>query len=668
MTPKDQMDPAAREVSFLNQLNSNQTLELAQSSEILESIEQIREVTQQILQQVPSLDLKCLADSFEAKFPDRDQLKHRYLTDNLFVKSWRDTSQESSPIRCDSLVEFFNQFVTPWVGSRAPDIQLRLFNTQFQNNKLAGTVVAEIYGQLDNGYGIQATSVWEATWTRTNDEVELASIRVTAHEESSMRIPGGKMLIEATEKVFGNCQGWKEQLKFGLDDWAQSIPLIDISGHHGLAVGDVNGDGRDDVYVCQPHGLPNRLFVQQPNGRALDHSRASQLDVLDESRAALIVDLDNDHDQDLVISTDENLLLFSNLGNATFQLERKLTLGCNAHSVISADFDNDGDLDLFVCKHTEINRQADVVIFPDDLNKGTGGGRNILLRNDEGWIFSDVTQSVGISSENNYFTRSAAWHDYDRDGDQDLFIANEHANLQVYENQEGWFDEISDRLGEGTVGKTKSVSIGEFNADGILDVFVACDKPTNAYRHRLDSENVFKQSLLGNSRIWFGDSPNSAKRWRSFEFEVPVLAAESAQGSLAADINNDGFDDLLISNGYITAHHASESAPDSQLAELLYFNLFAERTERLPERLLAKCAQEASRNCRAGLPLTSPQFNRCFLGLGQKGLLNFSAASGFGLPGDARAIAYSDWDGDGDLDLFFKQSQWQSTPISAESD
>jgi len=86
----------------------------------------------------------------------------------------------------------------------------------------------------------------------------------------------------------------------------------------GLTVGDANGDGLDDLYVCQPGGLPNRLFLQTPEGTAVDFSVLAEVDWLDSTSSALFVDMDNDSDQDLVLATLTGLLVMENDGTARF--------------------------------------------------------------------------------------------------------------------------------------------------------------------------------------------------------------------------------------------------------------------------------------------------------------------------------------------------------------
>ena len=89
---------------------------------------------------------------------------------------------------------------------------------------------------------------------------------------------------------------------------------VAFQGMQGLAVGDVDGDGLDDVYVCQQVGLPNRLFVRHPDGTTTDRAPQAAVDYLDVTRSALIVDLDNDGDRDLVWRSGNRLLVAYNDG------------------------------------------------------------------------------------------------------------------------------------------------------------------------------------------------------------------------------------------------------------------------------------------------------------------------------------------------------------------
>ena len=131
----------------------------------------------------------------------------------------------------------------------------------------------------------------------------LSGISFESYEEALLQGPSSALFSDCTMSVLGDNASFREQLMYGVDHWRdrfESNWMFSFYGHEGMAVGDVNGDGLDDIYVCQPVGLPNRLFVQNPDGSATDRSREASVDFLDACSSALIVDLDNDADQDLV--------------------------------------------------------------------------------------------------------------------------------------------------------------------------------------------------------------------------------------------------------------------------------------------------------------------------------------------------------------------------------
>jgi len=137
-------------------------------------------------------------------------------------------------------------------------------------------------------------------------------------------------------------------------DWARTLTKIDdmhFAGHHGIAIGDANGDGLDDLYVCDCGGLPNRLYLQNPEGTTRDISAQAGVDWLESSKSALFLDLDNDGDQDLVVATVALVLVLENDGKANFSRRSEILGISNPHSLSAADYDSDGDLDLFVCNY-----------------------------------------------------------------------------------------------------------------------------------------------------------------------------------------------------------------------------------------------------------------------------------------------------------------------------
>ena len=644
-----------------------------------------------------------ISPQFTANDIDREKFQVNFSGQQVVVRRWRKTDTSPAITGENSFEQFVRRTMFPWLGAFDFRIDLKVFKTKFTDGKVQANLVAETFGRTELVPGLQATSIWDTTWRAEGDSLVLESIQIQAQEEALTNISGGQMMLDCTASILHRCDSLKTQLAFGLDQWSRRIPGIDIVGNHGVAVGDINSDGLDDLYVCQPHGLPNLLLVQNPDGTADDLSKQSNLDLLDESHAALIIDIDNDHDQDLVITTDENLLLLSNRGNGEFQLEHQLSIGRNGHSISAADFDQDGDLDLFICKFQEINRQNDLLMFPSKLETADDGGRNVLLRNDEGWNFHDVTEEAGITSGNNFFSRSAVWVDHDFDGDLDLYVANEFAADQFFENQDGWFSDISEELGLKNAARHRSVSIGEFNRDGRPDFFVATDASLTALSEldevksdpRAGGSSLAK-AFSDENLIWFGSEPDT--EMIPYYLRAPIFSSDSAFGSATADLNNDGLDDLIVTNGFLTRYD------DKQVDNLFYQNAFLNREKSnglpdaaspntkgtyttasnseligpasatgatkndtyasLPKELerevlpskertefkIAMTAHEISDLCRSGYSFGANQRNRCYLSTG-RGFANLSAVSGLDLPEDARAVATTDWDNDGDADL-----------------
>ena len=124
-------------------------------------------------------------------------------------------------------------------------------------------------------------------------------------------------------RVFAGCASYGAQFVPGVDTWRtvmDGASGIDIYGHNGVAVGDIDGDGFDDLYICQPAGLPNRLYRNRGDGTFEDVTEASGVGILDNTGCALFADIDNDGRQDLIVVRASGPLLFLNAGGGKFRL------------------------------------------------------------------------------------------------------------------------------------------------------------------------------------------------------------------------------------------------------------------------------------------------------------------------------------------------------------
>src|SRR5262245_40805071 len=119
---------------------------------------------------------------------------------------------------------------------------------------------------------VEQTALWRMTWSRpATGPPLLQSIQAEQYEEVKGAALPGALFADATEAVLGANKSFRGMLLDGVDHWLERMESwieSDSFGHNGIAIGDVNGDGLDDLYLCQMAGLPNLLFVQNPDGTA----------------------------------------------------------------------------------------------------------------------------------------------------------------------------------------------------------------------------------------------------------------------------------------------------------------------------------------------------------------------------------------------------------------
>ncbi len=591
---------------------------------------------------------------FEAVCLEREKMQPAYPGDRIRVARWRLTDDSRRLFDLEAIDQLVSCLIEPWKDAETFRIEFQIYQIKDKPTYFDVQALAEITGRIDATKGRSASALWEIRWNknlRSTGEYQIDRIRMLGHEEILSYVENGQLFQDCTASVLQHDQALIRSLGHGMDTWARMIPGTDVLGNNGLAVGDVNGDGLDDLYVCQPHGLPNLLLVQNPDGTADNVAVDCGVGILDHSYAALIVDLDNDRDQDLVVATDQALVLLSNTGSGKFQTEHQLRIGLGTESLSAVDVDQDGDLDLMLCKYHGIRGFNDIFAKPDQLMAAENGGRNVLLRNDEAWNFVDVTELVGLASGNQRFSRAAVWSDFDADGDLDLYVANDFHHDGIYENQDGWLRDRSEYSLKTQRGRHTSVSAGEFNKDRKPDFFVGSDTSFEAatcVNEYLDMGGRFSTEAQGfesKECLWF--KPTDYGTLSRFDFQPPIFAAQSCYSSVVADLNNDSLDDILVTNGWLTRFGKGN-------IDSLFFNhvyrVPAEGNE-LDRPPTDEFQHEISDLCRSGYSYSGFQRNRCFLGMGNMRFANFSAGSGFDFLDDGRAVATTDWDWDGDLDV-----------------
>ncbi|MEQ8837367.1 MAG: VCBS repeat-containing protein, partial [Lacipirellulaceae bacterium] len=188
-------------------------------------------------------------------------------------------------------------------------LHIKVIRVSLEGDSASTVAYFEADGHSNVGR-IQQRATWHCDWKRLSGKsLQLTSLRAADYEEV---LTSGTWMVDSTEEVLASNVSYQKQLRHGLNHWLTRLERIrgmHVFARNGLALGDVNGDGLDDVYVCQPGGLPNRLYIHQADGTALDRSREAGVDWLEQTSSALFLDLDNDGDQDLAAATVAGVLL-----------------------------------------------------------------------------------------------------------------------------------------------------------------------------------------------------------------------------------------------------------------------------------------------------------------------------------------------------------------------
>lgn len=236
-----------------------------------------------------------------------------------------------------------------------------------------------------------------------------------------------------------------------------------------IAVGDVNSDGLQDIFVGGAKGQLSEIFEQQRDGSFKSlNIPVLQSEIYLDVTGAVFFDADGDGDQDLYIVRGGNEMMINNPllsdillinnGAGNFTRAQLPVMPHNGSCVSPCDFDGDGDIDLFIGSRSVPGYYG---WAPD----------NFLLENDGHGHFSRIKDDRIKELKNIGMVTDAIWMDYDKDGDQDLIITGEWMNISVFRNDKGHFTDVTKSAGLGeTSGWWNCIQAADVDGDGDLDL------------------------------------------------------------------------------------------------------------------------------------------------------------------------------------------------------
>jgi tetratricopeptide (TPR) repeat protein len=530
----------------------------------------VREWSSQVLN-LPT-DTAAIAKVMSSNFlgsslkPSGEQVVHETAS----IRAWRVQVPEEPTLPVEAFLAELRASLSVFSRILTAEFQVVSIHTEpasavasAQSIAVRSSIRFELVGTGTGFHREQHIGHWEMHWERLNSgEISLRKWSTLNEERSRAMVP---LFQDVTAYAFGHNPSYTAQLIPGTDHWRTVLDGacgIDVYGHNGVSVADVNEDGLDDIYICQPAGLPNRLFRNRGDGTFEDVTEAAGVGVLEYSACALFADVDNDGRQDLIVVRASGPLLFLNQGGGKFRLKRDAFQFANTPQgtftgAAIADYDRDGWLDIYFCLYSYY-QGADQYRYPMPYFDAENGPPNFMMRNNHDGTFRDVTRETGLDKNNTRFSFCCTWGDFNGNGWPDLYVVNDFGRKNLYRNNgNGTFTDVADAAGVEDIGAGMSGAWLDFDNDGREDLYVA--NMWTAAGLRVSEQDIFQKDADPNARALYhqhamGNSlfQNKGTTFQDVGMHSGTTMGRWAWSSDAWDFNHDGFPDIYIANGMVS--------------------------------------------------------------------------------------------------------------------
>jgi len=335
----------------------------------------------------------------------------------------------------------------------------------------------------------------------------------------------------------------------------------------GIAVGDVNNDGYDDLYLAGES--LGRLYLNDGKKRPGHFSDATEgwgLPKIDDGHGTLLFDIEGDGDQDLLVLRSKNPSALFVQDTGAFQDSAKalgLVTHYGAHVAHVFDYDRDGDLDVYIGYYGSAEaHQAKGQTRSMPSMDGRNGSPNQLWRNDGG-TFVEVGAKAGVADVG--WALAVGSFDYDGDGFLDLYVANDFgANTMYRNNGDGSFEDVTEKLATGDRGSGMNVAVTDVNRDGKWDFYVTnidmFSKNIKVVFPRDDSTIDISKSLTKAFQYLTGNKLYVSRAEGGFTPEESERFEPRDRGwgwsAVFMDADNDGDEDMYMTNGWVQGSYA----------------------------------------------------------------------------------------------------------------